>query len=231
MSRKKKERGKARKKKSEGAAESPGAPDLPPDGVEEAAEMSNDSGAPAPETESPDLEQQVEELKDKLQRKTAEFINFQKRMRREMEEVRRFAAKPLAFDLLTVADSFERALLADDEGNEKNRDGFIEGFRMIFTQMISAMEKSGIKPIEALDQPFDPNRHEAIMEEENSELPDRTVIDELVKGYMLHDRLLRPTTVRVSRQPGESTEEEELNEEPTEENDEIESNQEQSPGN
>ncbi len=216
MSRSKKERGKARKKKMEEAAEDRKGADAaadPGDSPEEA-------GSPA---ETPDPAAQIDELTDKLQRKTAEFLNYQKRMQREMEDVRRFAVKPLAFDLLTVADSFERAL-ESAEGDEAggNQDGFLEGFRMIFTQMTTAMEKSGVKPIEALNQPFDPNLHEAIMEEENPELPDRTVIDELIKGYMLHDRLLRPTTVRVSRNPGEGAAAAENDVENAEEKDEVE---------
>ena len=84
-------------------------------------------------------------------------------------------------------------------------DGFIDGFRMIEQQLLDVLKRHGVNPIEATLKPFDPNIHDALLEVEDDSLPDKTVVDELEKGYMLHDRLLRPTRVRVSRQPSNAS--------------------------
>jgi len=156
------------------------------------------------------LEEQIEELTDRLQRKTAEFANYQKRIQKEMDDTRKYAIKPLALDLLQVVDSFERALdssMGDSPEQARVEDEFVKGFQMIYDLLKGALTSHGIAMIEAKDELFDPNRHDAVMEEENPDLPDKTVIDELVKGYMLHERLLRPARVRVSRVPKEQPEE------------------------
>ncbi len=173
--------------------------------------------APAEEKELDPLEEQVKDLTDRLQRKTAEFANYQKRIQKEMDETRKYAIKPLALDLLQVLDSFERAL---DSEQPRVEDDFVKGFKMIYDLLKGSLTSHGIALIEAKDEPFDPNRHDAVMEEENPDLPDKTVIDELVKGYMLHERLLRPSRVRVSRTPKEpSAEEAAADEEPGEDKD------------
>lgn len=142
--------------------------------------------------------QERDEFLDRLQRTTAEFSNYQKRVQREVEETRKYAAGPVALDLLGVLDNLRRALEAA-EGKLDN--GFLEGFRMIETQFLDVLQKHHITPVEAVNQPFDPNYHDAMMEVVDPSLPDKTVVEELEKGYLLHDRLLRPTRVRVSRQP------------------------------
>lgn len=189
----------------------------------EAAEAAQSAEAEAAKTASAntsekkaaaaELEEQIRSLTDRLQRKTAEFDNYQKRAHKERDETRKYAVKPLALDLLGVLDSFERALgagfageAAQDAAAQGPEAGsatseFLAGFEMIREQFLNVLSTHGIVPIEALHEAFDPNLHDAVMEEENADFPDRTVIDELVKGFMLHDRLLRPARVRVSRQP------------------------------
>jgi molecular chaperone GrpE len=174
---------------------------------EAAAKGSGEGGAPNLPDEAArridELDGQVKELTDRLQRKAAEFANYQKRIQKEMDDARRFAAKPLALELLSVIDSFERALGSQnaDAENSGGTESILQGMRLIHEQLLSALANHGIVPIDALNEIFDPNLHDAIMEEENSDLPDKTVIDELVKGYTLHERLLRPARVRVSRTP------------------------------
>jgi molecular chaperone GrpE len=152
----------------------------------------------------PDLEalikkgEERDEYLERLQRTSADYANYQKRVQREMEETRKHAAGPVALDLLGVVDNMHRAIEA---AVGKLDDDFIDGFRMIEQQLLDVLKRHGVKPIEAVDQPFDPNIHDALLEVEDASLPDRTVVDELEKGYMLHERLLRPTRVRVSRQP------------------------------
>jgi|GEM_PF-165890 len=149
------------------------------------------------------LEEQVKELTDRLQRKAAEFANYQKRIQKEMIENRKFAAQPLILEFLSVLDNFERALEAGeqcgtDDGATAETE-LLQGVRMIHDQLKVVLDNAGVVPIESLDKLFDPNCHDAIMEEINPDLPDKTIVDELVRGYMLHDRLLRPARVRVSR--------------------------------
>jgi molecular chaperone GrpE len=157
----------------------------------------------------PDLEalikkgEERDEYLDRLQRTSADYANYQKRIQREMEETRKHAAGPVALDLLGVVDNLHRAIEA---AVGKLDDGFIDGFRMIEQQLLDVLKRHGVNPIEATLKPFDPNIHDALLEMEDASLPDRTVVDELEKGYMLHDRLLRPTRVRVSRQPSASIE-------------------------
>ena len=152
----------------------------------------------------PDLEalikkgEERDEYLERLQRTSADYANYQKRIQREMEETRKHAAGPVALDLLGVVDNMHRAIEA---AVGKLDEDFIDGFKMIEQQLLDVLKRHGVKPIEAVEKPFDPNIHDALLEVEDASLPDRTVVDELEKGYMLHERLLRPTRVRVSRQP------------------------------
>jgi len=225
MSREKKTpRSQGRKKRREGHKDS-----SPPEARESEASETGESGpldagektkkkiaaGRAAEQKIAELEEQVRDLTERLQRKTAEFANYQKRVRKEMEDTRKYAVGPLALELLSVLDSFDRALGsvestppqegADPSGPAAGGD-VLKGLEMIHSQLKAALAGQGIVSIEALNERFDPNRHDAVMEEENPDLPDRTVMDELVKGYMLHDRLLRPARVRVSRAPRKESE-------------------------
>ncbi len=155
--------------------------------------------AEIPQREDEKPEDRIEEYKDRLQRKTAEFSNYQKRIQKEISEIQRYSIKPLALELLSVLDDFERAL---DAVSDLEND-FVKGFRMIREGLQAALSNHGVEPIEAQEKPFDPNLHDAIMEKDNPDLPDKTVLEEFKKGYMLYDRLLRPATVSVSRIPNE----------------------------
>jgi molecular chaperone GrpE len=171
-------------------------------GAETEASKAASAGSSEKKNTAVELEEQVLSLTDRLQRKTAEFDNYQKRAQKERDETRKYATKPLALDLLGVLDSFERALGAAGDA-DSDASEFLAGFQMIREQFLNVLSTHAIVPIEALHEPFDPNIHDAVMEEEDPDFPDRTVIDELVKGFMLHDRLLRAAQVRVSRQPAE----------------------------
>jgi molecular chaperone GrpE len=149
------------------------------------------------------LRSERDEFRDRLQRTAADFSNYQKRSHRELEETRKYAASGLALDMIGVVDNFQRALEAA-EG--KMDEDFLKGFRMIEEQLLGMLAKHGIEPIEAVGKPFDPNFHDALLEAEDPDLPDKTVKDELERGYMIHDRLLRPTKVRVSRVPASADE-------------------------
>ena len=140
---------------------------------------------------------EAQENHERFLRTAAELDNFRKRKEREVNDLRKYANQNLLKELLSVVDNLERALLAtQDEGSSE---GLVEGVDMTLKELLKIFEKSGVTPITAVDQPFDPSLHEAVMQEECADVPEGTVVRELQKGYQLHDRLLRPAMVVVSR--------------------------------
>src|SRR5690606_34036469 len=120
----------------------------------------------------------------------AEFDNYRRRTRQEVEEIRARAAEGLVIQLLPVVDNLERAVAAG-AGAEQDPKAFVEGVEMVLKQFLLELAKVGVRPVEALGNPFDPNFHEAVMYEESDEGPEGTVIEEFQKGYVLNDKVLR----------------------------------------
>ena len=137
-----------------------------------------------------------DEYLDLLQRVRADYANYQKRVLKEIDGVRRYGAQALVLDLLSVMDNLERALQTAESGN--NSGGLLDGIRMVHQQLQSALTRHGLQPIAAEGKPFDPELHEALMEQPSADKPPRTVLQELQKGYRWHDRVVRPTRVIVS---------------------------------
>jgi molecular chaperone GrpE len=134
---------------------------------------------------------------DRFLRQVAELENFKKRTARDRDEAIRFANEALIKDLLTVVDNLERAVAhASGGGNGKP---IVEGVEMVLKGLLDAMAKHGVTQISAVGQPFDPSKHEAISQVESESHEPNAVVDELHKGYMLHDRLLRPALVSVAK--------------------------------
>lgn len=135
---------------------------------------------------------------DHLLRVSAEFENYKKRSNRELDEFRKYANETLIRELLTVVDNLERAI--DSVNDTAATDAcMLEGVRMTHQEILKIFEKFSVKPIVSLDQPFDPVFHQAVLQEETSEKPENTVLKEMQRGYMIHDRLLRPAMVVVSK--------------------------------
>ncbi|MFZ3263033.1 MAG: nucleotide exchange factor GrpE [Terriglobales bacterium] len=153
--------------------------------------MPPDGGA-ASEVEK--LKAERDALLDRLARQQAEFDNARKRASREQQEFREFAAADVLKNFLPVLDSFERALKAGGEAGD-----FRSGVELIYRQLQDALQKSGVQPIAAVGQPFDPRFHEAIEMVDTVEVPDHHVLEELQRGYKYKDRLLRPAMVRIAR--------------------------------
>ena len=149
------------------------------------------------ETRLESVEQEAKEAHDRFLRVSAEFENYKKRSAREMDEFRKFANESLLREMLTVVDNLERALNSSNNDNQANSH-IAEGVDMTLKEILKVFEKFNVKPIEALGKPFDPNFHQAAMRKETNERPENTVLNELEKGYMIHDRLLRPAMVVVS---------------------------------
>ena len=152
----------------------------------------------APGDELAEATRQRDEYLDKLQRTQAEFVNYQKRSRAQADADRPFYVAALALDVLSVLDNFERATEA---ARVANAPAIVEGLEMVHRQMLSALAKHGVEPIAAVGQPFDPNQHEAVMQQPDASKPEGTVVAELAKGYRLKDRVLRPAKVAVSVVP------------------------------
>jgi len=134
---------------------------------------------------------------DQLLRTKAEFMNYQKRMAKESESTSQFAVQSLILDFLPELDNFDRALKLAD--SSKDIDKFVEGIKLIEEQLFKVLGKYGVEPIETVGKPFDPNLHEAVMEEENNEMPHHTIIDEFQRGFLLKERVIRPSKVKVSK--------------------------------
>ncbi len=137
---------------------------------------------------------------DRVVRMTADFDNYKKRAAREKQDAIRYANESLLEKLIPVLDNFEAAIAA--AGNSSgNSDSLKTGVQMIHSQLKSAMTDSGLEEIDALNQKFDPNWHEAVSQQESTEAEEGQVIQQLRKGYKLRDRLVRPATVIIARKP------------------------------
>jgi len=154
---------------------------------------------------------------DQLLRTRAEFMNYQKRVRKENESTSQYAIQNLILDLFPELDNFDRALKLAD--SSKDFDKFVEGIKLIEGQLFKVLAKYGVKPIETVGKTFDPNLHEAVMEEENNELPHHTIIDEFQGGFLLNERVIRPSKVKVSRRTIEENDVKETEETENIEND------------
>ena len=140
---------------------------------------------------------EAEEYLDSLQRLKAEFENFRKRTLREQSEFLKLASQGLISELLPVLDNFERALEHEVEGGQS--DEYKKGLRLVYGQLLDVLAKEGLSTLEPVGQPFDPNQHEALMQEESDEHPEGTVVRVLEKGYVLKDRIIRPAKVTVAK--------------------------------
>ncbi len=147
--------------------------------------------------DSKGLEEQLASEKDRVLRLSAEFENYKKRKQRESDEFKKFANETVFRQLLTVVDNLERAIFSTKENSDE--DGLLEGIKLTYKEILKLFETYNVKPIEAENQPFDPNFHQAVTQIETDDFPDNTVTTELQKGYLLHDRLIRPAMVVVSK--------------------------------
>ena len=139
---------------------------------------------------------QIEDLTDKLRRQMAEFDNFRKRTEKEKSGMFEMGAKSVVEKLLPVVDNFERGLASVPE--DQKEDPFVAGVDKVYKQLLTVFDELGVKPIEAVGQPFDPNFHNAVMHVEDDEQGENIVIEEFQKGYMYHDSVVRHSMVKVA---------------------------------
>jgi molecular chaperone GrpE len=139
------------------------------------------------------------EAHDRYLRALADFDNFRRRVAREREEWRRQAQEELVREILPILDNFDRALAAEPSRGADG--GFRAGVELIHRDFLNALERIGVRPFGARGESFDPQRHEAVGRVERADVADHTVVDEMQRGYLFHDRVLRPAQVVVAVEP------------------------------
>ncbi|AFS48596.1 GrpE protein [alpha proteobacterium HIMB59] len=147
------------------------------------------------------LNEEITSLKDQRLRAIAELENFRKRAEKDQSDALKYGISNFAKEIINIRDNIERAQSSISDEAKKNEaiKSVIEGIDLIAQSVVSTFEKIGIKKIESLNEKFDHNLHQAMMEIENEELEPGTIVQELIPGYTLHDRLLRPAMVGVSK--------------------------------
>ena len=149
------------------------------------------------------LNEEIVGLKDQRLRAIAELENFRKRAEKDHSDALKYGISNFAKEIITIRDNIERAQssISYEAKNNEAIKSVIEGIDLIAQSVVSTFEKIGINKIESLNERFDHNLHQAMMEIENDELEPGTIVQELIPGYTLHDRLLRPAMVGVSKKP------------------------------
>jgi len=158
------------------------------------------------------LEKEGKESYDRFLRVSAEFENYKKRAAREMNDFRKFANESFIKAMLPVVDNLDRAI-ESSSNDDHAQNSVLEGVNMTLKEILKVFEQFNVKPFESLGKAFDPALHQAVMQEETNDHPENTVLNELQKGYMMHDRLLRPAMVVVSKTKEPENQENEAQEE------------------
>ena len=173
----------------------------PPESPEAPTEPDNAALSPTQIDELKAKAAKADEHWDRLLRQTADLENFKKRAARERQEAIKFANESLLEKLVPVLDNFDMALAAANQPQNNTADSLKAGVSMIASQLKAALTESGLEEINALGTPFDPNWHEAVSQQESTEVPEGQVVQQLRKGYKLRDRLLRPAMVVIAKNP------------------------------
>ncbi|MED3659459.1 nucleotide exchange factor GrpE [Bacillus velezensis] len=144
-----------------------------------------------------ELQGLLDEKENKLLRVQADFENYKRRSRLEMEAAQKYRSQNVVTEILPALDNFERALQVEAESEQTK--SLLQGMEMVRRQLMDALEKEGVEAIEAVGQEFDPNLHQAVMQVEDENFGSNIVIEELQKGYKLKDRVIRPSMVKVNQ--------------------------------
>ena len=170
-------------------------------------DLKKDEKEPTPEELIIKLNTQIEELKDQRLRSIAELENYRKRSEKDQADALKYGIANFAKEVVSIRDNIERAnaSIVDELKQEEKIKPVIEGLDLIQQSIISVLDRFGIKKIEAMDQKFDHNLHQAMIEIERDDCEPGIVVQELIPGYTLHDRLLRPSMVGVSKKKNDNT--------------------------
>nr|MDH3153810.1 nucleotide exchange factor GrpE [Bacillus licheniformis] len=170
----------------------------------EAEQTAAEADAPAEETQTEMLEKQLKELQERLEEKEnkllrvqADFENYKRRARLDLEVAEKYRSQRIISDLLPALDNFERALQIDPD-NEQTK-SLLQGMEMVHRQILEALKNEGVEQIPSVGEQFDPNMHQAVMQVEDEAYESNAVVEELQKGYKLKDRVIRPSMVKVNQ--------------------------------
>jgi molecular chaperone GrpE len=145
-----------------------------------------------------DAHERLKDAQDKFLRSQADFENMRKRLEREKQDFLKYANEGIILELLNVLDDLERVInLAEDKHEDLS--AFLKGVEMILAHLYELLKTHGVKPVEAEGKIFDPHYHEALMQVENKDLPENTIVEVLQKGYLMHERVIRTAKVKVSK--------------------------------
>ncbi|MCF8045370.1 MAG: nucleotide exchange factor GrpE [Desulfarculaceae bacterium] len=169
-----------------------------------------ESGSETSEEElgATELTARLEKEKERVLRLSAELENYKKRMENELKQFKKYANESLLKQLLTVIDNLERAIASAENEHNSESNGLLEGIKMTHDEILKLLKTFSVEPVKAEGEPFDPAYHQAVTQEETDEHPENTVVRELQKGYLMHDRLIRPSMVVVSKSSGKNDNEE-----------------------
>jgi molecular chaperone GrpE len=157
-----------------------------------------EASAAAKDAEVLKLQEELKAQQDRYLRLQADFENTRKRLEKDKQEFVRFANEGIIIELLNILDDLERTVaLAEDQ--KQDLPAFLKGVEMILAHLYDMLKEYGVKPIEAQGKLFDPHFHEALMQAEDKNLPEHTIVEELQKGYLLNDRVIRTAKVKVSK--------------------------------
>ena len=202
-----------KQEEKEGTAEEPEVQDVSKtaegEGEEPAANAKSDDKARS-------AEEELQELKDRLQRTAAELMNYRKQTEKRQKDMRLFVRRDVFEQILPIVDNFGAAMKAMEQGQDA--ENVLIGVKMIHEMLEKLLQDNGIKPISAKDQPFDPRLHEAVSREEVADVEPNTVVNEISRGYTMGDLVLRHARVVVAAEPEENKETEEDPAEPQENN-------------
>lgn len=156
----------------------------------------NDESVKALEEKLTKLQQEKDDLYNKLLRIQAEYDNFKKRTQKEKQSELKYKSQDIVNELLPAIDNFERALQVEVSDETAS---FVEGMTMVYRQIKDALKSQGVEEIESVGKEFDPNIHHAVMQVEDEEQESNIILEEMQKGYMLKDRVIRPAMVKVNK--------------------------------
>ena len=146
-----------------------------------------------------DQQKQTREFKETAQRVQAEFENFSKRIEKQKEEFKSYARAELIVELLTVMDSFNEAISSIEKQKEVSKEEYLHGIKLLKKQIAGVLEKNGLKEIKAEGKKFDPHFHECLTQAHDKTKEDEVVLEEIQKGYLLNDKVLRTTKVKINK--------------------------------
>jgi molecular chaperone GrpE len=200
---------------SERTTQTSGQETPPPQPATDAAPGTADAAADVPDESPPPKDDMAARLEaatedaaahyDRFLRLQAEFDNYKRRIQKEHTDSLRYALTPLVRDVATVLDNLERALAHARKEPGEPSGALLEGIEMVARQMRETLERFGVTRIEAVGKPFDPALHEALTVVERNDVPENQVLEELQAGYLLHERVVRPARVSVSKRGNEET--------------------------